>query len=88
MRLDTHPQVQVARGGVTTALATLTRQPDALPVGDARRHVDLVLPRLPGGTGECDGATAASVRLLDSERQFRLLVRSRDAASGGAGSEH
>ncbi|GDY72164.1 hypothetical protein SAV31267_016490 [Streptomyces avermitilis] len=88
MGLDTHSQVQVARGGVTTAPAALARQPDALPVGDARRHVDLVPPRLPVGTGERDGATAASVRLLDGERQFGLLVRSGDAAPGGAGSEH
>lgn len=88
MGLDTHPQVQVARGGVTTALAALARQPDALPVGDTWRHVDLIPPRLPGGTGERDGATAAPVRLLDGERQFGLLVRSGDATSGGSQAEH
>lgn len=82
MGLDPHPQVQVARGCGTTAPPALSRQPDALPVCDARRDVDLVAPRLPGGPGQCDGTAAALVRLLDGERQFGLLVGSRYA--GGA----
>src|SRR5690606_41735640 len=67
--------------------SALARQPDALSGGDAGRYIDLVPPRLPGGTGERDGAAAAPVRLLDGERQLGLLVRPRYTAAGGACSE-
>lgn len=84
MGLNPNAQVQVARRCGTTAPPALSRQPDALPVGDARRDVDLVAPWLPGRPGECDGTAAALVRLLDGERQFGLLVGSRYACGAGA----
>src|SRR5205085_7220180 len=77
--------------GSAAALAALTREPDPLAVRHAGRDVHLERP-LPSPGGQRHGTAPTGERLLDGQRQLRLLVRpghrAEAAARSGAAAEH